>query len=198
MKPETTHSQDYARRSFYAALGLNLLIVILFTIMGYAIGRFGNDERPLSEISQGLQFVHSGAAGNSWWILKNNLGVGLSLTLFNAVPIYGLVAAAGKLGLSLGLLIKSVAVDPSLPSLTKLAVIVPHGVPEYLGFALMMSSVATPQVAVVYKLRGFKVGWRGIARGSLLSLAAGVILVAAAAVIEGYITPLLAERSLWL
>ena len=51
MSADACQVKDFTGRAFRVTLCLNIFIIVLFTLIGYSIGKFGSDARSLGEIS---------------------------------------------------------------------------------------------------------------------------------------------------
>ena len=188
--------QMSAKKTFLIGLAIYFSAVLVMAVLGYSFGSVEHSTLRPDEASARLQEFHQNALHHTRLVMVHNLSVSLRLLALQLLPLFGVILASGNMGFSLGLLIKSIAFESSIPSLPMLMLVLPHGIPEYLGFILMQNSVTN--LYLVGFLRMFKIRV-DLKRAGLLSgasLIAGAVLVIIAAVIECYATPAIAERLL--
>lgn len=189
--------QMSANRAFLLSLAMYLAAILVMAVLGYCFGGGNTSIVSPEEASNRLHEFHENALQNTRIILLHNLSVSLQLLALQLLPLFGLILASGNMGFSLGLLIKSVTVDSMLlPQLPMLMLILPHGIPEYLGFILMQNSVTNLYFAGFLRMFKIRVDVKRAGLLSGISLVSGFALVIIAAVIEGYATPVIAERLL--
>ena len=184
-----------AKRTFLLGVALYSTGILIIAVIGYCFGT-ADPSVQFGEASQRLREFHENASHNTRFIMLHNLSVSLRLLALQLLPLFGMIAASGNLGFSLGLLIRSVTIGSTVPTFSMIMLILPHGIPEYLGFILMQNSVTN--LYLVCFLRMFKIRV-DLKRAGLLSGAAligGTVLIVVAAVIESYATPAIAERLL--
>lgn len=188
--------QISARRTFLFGLATYLSAILVMAVLGYCFGSGDPSMVGPDESSNRLREFHQNALHNTKFIMLHNLSVSVRLLALQLLPFFGVILASGNMGFSLGLLIKTVTIESTHSPLSMLMLVLPHGIPEYLGFILMQNSVTN--LYLVGFLRMFKIRV-DLKRAGLLSgasLIAGTALVIVAAVIECYATPAIAERLL--
>jgi len=185
-----------AKRTFLLSLAGYMTAILVIAVLGYSFGSGDSSTIRPDEAASRLREFHQNAFHNTRFILLHNLAVGLRLLAFQLLPLFGMIVASGNLGLALGLLIKSVTVGSSLPRISVLMLVLPHGIPEYLGFILMQNSVTNLYLVCFLRMFNIRVEFKQAGLLSSASLIAGTALVIIAAVIEGYLTPAIAERLL--
>lgn len=185
---------DPVKRAFRIALACHLVMMAIGFVIGYslnnsklALAGFANAREKFT-----LLLACSGSVAAR--VIQHNIEVGLTMSLISLLPLYGMVLSSGQLGFLLGQLLKAVFSSPGLPTAGGLAMILPHGGLEYLGFALMFSSGTALHIAAANRLLGREFEWRRLARFCLLRFVVGVVLLAVAALVEGFVTPLISQR----
>src|SRR6185369_476582 len=136
-KSELEMKQISAKSAFLLGLACYLTAILVMAILGYCFGSGDVVALRPDEASNRLHEFQQSALHHTEFILLNNLSVSLRLLALQLVPFFGLILASGNMGFSLGLLIKSVTIKTALPQFSMIMLVVPHGVPEYLGFILM-------------------------------------------------------------
>ncbi|PYP89996.1 MAG: hypothetical protein DMF61_01995 [Blastocatellia bacterium AA13] len=188
--------QISAKKTFLISLAVYVGAILIIAVAGYCFGSGDPSEVSRDFAAGRLQEFHQNAFENSKLIMEHNLSVSLRLLALQLLPLFGVILASGNLGLSLGLLLKSVAVASVLPPLSMLMLVLPHGVPEYAGFILMQNSVTNIYLAGFLRMFKIRVDLKRAGLLSGASLLGGMALVIIAAIIEGYGTPAIAERLL--
>jgi len=179
-------------RSYLAGLALNVVLIALSLLVGFHCGEHSSVAHLLPQMGERLDAVRARAAGHTFQVFGNNAAVGARLTLLSAVPAYGPAIAGWKLGFPLGALSRSMIDGANRPSAVALALLLPHGLPEYAGFVLMLNSLTMWHFALAGFLRGRRVRWSLLLRCGAASFASGVVVLGAAAAVECYITPAVA------
>ena len=185
-----------AGRTFLIGLAFYLMAITVIAVLGYFFGSGDPSLVRPDEASDRLREFHHNALHNTKFILLHNLSVSVRLLALQLLPLFGLILASGNLGLSLGLLIRSVTIGSTLPSFSMLMLVLPHGIPEYAGFILMQNSVTNLYLAFFLRLFKIRVDLKRAGLLSVASLAGGAALIAIAALVESYATPAIAERLL--
>jgi uncharacterized membrane protein SpoIIM required for sporulation len=170
-------------------MALNAALLALALLAGFRCGEPGSIAPSLPQMRARLSEVKGRAARNTVQVVGNNVSVGGVLSLAATMPLYGPAVATWKLGFPLGALARSMIDGVNRPSAIALALLLPHGVPEYAGFTLMLNSVTMWHFALAGALRGRRPQWTSLLRYGAASLAAGCFVLGAAAVVECYITP---------
>jgi uncharacterized membrane protein SpoIIM required for sporulation len=178
-----------ARCNYRLGIAINVTLLAAFLLIGFYFGKPGSISPFLPKMGNRMILFKSMAAKHTFLILKNNMTVGMSLVLLAFIPLYGPLIVNWKLGFTFGLLIKSAVNGINYPSLVSAALLLPHGIPEYAAFVLMINSVVVLHVSGIRILVGHHGCWSSTVCYSFASLFLGMILLALAAVVECYVTP---------
>ena len=171
---------------FYRFIAIAVLLSFTAFILGFSQGYY----EPLYVLREEDLDMKQGTEMNFVSIAKNNMAVGMQL-LFFGIPTFA-VASLGLIfinGMIVGQLFNLAVSEHFIPEI--IAGIMPHALPEILGFSLFLAASAIPGRLAFQYVHVQMLAKSDVIKGMkamAILIVAGIMLIILAALIEEYVS----------